>query len=493
MSDSFVPPDGPVPDAQPAAPEPVGQLPTVVAPAPAPAVPPFGQASAYPYPGGPTPGDGSTGHLMPPQPKSNRTRNSVISIAVAAVAAVGVYAMNAHSASSTPDAQPTLNLQQLLPTDVPTAIPTPPQPTAATETATCAASTSACLMSAPKGSSPMTDSWGKEPTIVSDSVYVDHFYADATDRTTIEARLSRTGVSQIAKSSWILGGAQADDTLLSFSTANAATSWYDSDTFGQSGTAIAIPLAEGETSGYDTTADSHGVAWTVVYGVFGSTVMELWVEKNNRNDSSDAAKWAATQMEGVLNQTSERTVPLAPTAGAAAYTGVGNGSAACASGTIDDCLVPAPAGSKPWSSNSYDKETDVTITQYVDNKWSAADQANMILTLETAGVYQIAHRDWVTTDDLQADVSVLQYNSAAQASGQDQAYQDTYQDDTFTIANCDAVGTVHDMGADGNVDVEISGDSGPYQVIVDFLAPATADFDDAAQLFNTEFALLPTS
>lgn len=496
MSDSFAPPDGPEPDPQPTAVapserSPSEQSPTVVAPA----VPPFGQSLAYPYQGGPA-GDGSSGYLMPPQPKSNRIRNGVISIAVVAVAAVGLYAINAHSVSSTPDAQPTLNLQQLLPPDVPTVIPTTPapQPTAMTDTASCVPSITACLMSAPKGSSSVGDSWGEEPAIVSDSTYVDHFYTDSSDRAIMEARLSRTGISQIAKKSWNLGSVQSDDVLLSFGTSNAATAWYDSDTFGQSGTKIVIPGGGGEVTGFDTAANSHGVAWTVVYGVSGSTAMELWVEKSDRNDSSDATQWASAQMQDVVAQSSSRTVPTAPTAGAAAYTGVGNGSASCASGSIDECLVPAPSGSRAWRNGSYATETDVTITQYVDNRWSPADQADMIQTLETAGVYQIAHRDWVTSDDLQADVTVLQYGSSALASTQDQVYQATFAaGTTFTIANCDAVGTIHAMGDDGNVDVEISGDSGPYQVVIHFLAPATADFDDAAQLFNTEFALLPTS
>lgn len=365
------------------------------------------------------------------------------------------------------------------------------------ETATCVASLTACLMPAPKGSSPWTTAWGRSPSTESASEYAGRFYADSTDGAAAraQARLAASGVSSIAKSTWALpNGEQADDELFSFSTANGAQSWYDHLVAGEDGTKFTVPHQE-NVVGFERTADSSGIAWTLMYGVSASTVMQMWVVDNNANDPTSATAWAATQMQVIANATSERAVPVAlllPTA--PSYSGSGNGSTGCVGGSIDACLMAAPSGSIPRTGEAYYGEVGVSIQQYVDFNWDQQYQANEISILQRNGVDQIRHRDWFYADDSQADVSVLQCGTAAQAQAQSTAFSSPMTGRLFSIPGISsAQGETHSMNDDGDVEVYIVGNAGPYVVTLQYYSPSTANIGEAAQTFEQEFALLPAS
>ena len=462
MSDSFTPPDE---SAGPVWAEPIG-------------------------PGRPPAPD----HPAPPRKprRSNRKPELVAGLVAVAVVICGVFLVTENDSAGL-SSQPLPSTSGLSQS---TGSPSPyGSPTALPEAATCVSSLTACLVPAPSGSTPMADSWGRSPSAETVSQYLDYFYSaqSATARGRVKARLSDDGETAIVKRTWTLSdGEQVDDELLSFATENGAESWFDSDSTDESGTPFTVPGGL-SVQGYNRTKDADGVAWSIVYGYSDSTAMEIWVEKSGRNDDADADSLTPIQMQAIENHESHRVVPVASSPSAAPFSPTNNGSAACVAGQIDSCLLPRPAGAVVWTGDPYYAETDVTIEQYVDDMWSAAEQSNMIQIFNTAGVQKIAHRDWITTTDHQVDVSVLQYDSVSDAQSQDVSFQQVLGGASFRISGLSAEGGVHTMDSSGDVDVEISGDSGPYQLVVNSFSPSSADVADAVQVFEQDYNLLPNS
>ncbi|HEV2640372.1 MAG TPA: hypothetical protein VGX23_34885 [Actinocrinis sp.] len=488
---------GPQDYAQPAYGQPGYDAPSFSGPTfglPAQGVPPYVSTPGQP-PGYDPPGFPPAGYPPPPPArKPNRRLEIVAGLVAVAVVIAGIFVVVANQGGS-PAPQPTA-AQPTVTTPVNPPAPTtaPASPTALPEAATCVAALTDCLIPAPAGSSPENDSWGRSPTTETVSQYVGYFYndEDSAGQARMKARLSDVGVSSIAKRTWTTpDGQQVDDELLSFSTENGAQSWYDSDSAGDTGTGFTIPDLQ-DARGFNRTADSAGIAWSVAYGYSDSTAMEIWVEKSRANDPTDAGTLANTQIQLIDGHTTERVVPVPPTPSAAPFTPAHNPSTACAGGTIDSCLIGLPTGAVPWTGSSYYTSTDVTVEQYVDDNWDQSDQANMIQILTQAGVQKIAHRNWTTTTDDQADVTILEYDSPSDAQTQDQSFQGALGGTTFSVGT-GAQGVVHTMNDVGDVDVEISGDTGPYQIVVNSFSPATADVAAAAQLFEQAYNLLPAS
>lgn len=480
MSDSFtapeVPAGAPGPEREPAGGAPAGPAARAVAPAPV------------------TRGSGFEPITFAAPLREPRRRTPKLEIVASALAltvvAWGLVLISHAGSGGNASAQPVSAASGAAQGAAPA--PSSP-PTALPEAATCVASLTACLLPAPSGSSPLGGSWGGSPAAETVDEYVGNFYRtqSVAAQVRLKARFAADGLTAIAKRTWTMpGGEEVDDELFSFGTENGAQSWFDSDSHADDGTAFTVPGGP-SVRGDDRAPNSSGVAWTVVYGYADSTAMEMWIEKDDRTDEAEAVSLAPLQMQAIEAHGTERVVPVAASPSAAPYSPAGGGSAACAAGQIDSCLISRPVGAVVWTGEPYYAQTDVTIEQYVDEGWNEADQANMIQVLTTAGVRKIAHHDWTTVTDRQANVTVLQYASADEAQLQDQSFQEVLPGEQFHIPGISAVGVVRTMNSGGDVDVEISGDSGPYQLVVEFFCPASADVAGAVQLFEQDYDLLP--
>lgn len=433
-----------------------------------------------------------------PPPKKRPVGIAVIAIVVVAAISGAIYLVSAGNQSS--DDSNLGNTLTLPTVDIPSAAAytPPPAPVPTSETATCVASLSACLMPVPTGSSAWHGSWGAE-TAPTPAEYADEFEPNSAWRTRIVAQLGESGLTSISQHSWITSsGDQVQDVLLGFGTDNGAQSWFDTKVDGLTGTEFFIP-GQATAQGWTLTGKtSGGYTQSVVYGSSGSTVMALWVLRDGAADQASATQWAATQLQLVAAQSSVRALAAPTTTAPPAYAAGSTSSSACANGSIDSCLMAAPAGSLPLpGEEAYDTTTNVTVQQFVAEHWvksDADDQATQVNLLQTAGVTQIAHRSWDDADASQADVSVLEFSTAADASGYATSFEsEAPQGSTeFPIAGLSsAQGDVQPMGTNGFVQIQIVDPEGQYLLVLTYWSPATANTAEAAQIFGEDFDLLP--
>lgn len=374
-----------------------------------------------------------------------------------------------------------------------------PQPTSTTQSVTCASSLSSCLMNAPSDSTPWSDSWGDNAS-PSTGQYTSQMFGNTAWRTIVAARLNSTGLAGITHRAWITSnGAEADDLLLSFSTANGALAWYKNDTYSATGTAFSLPGQQNASGVYNPKPDSSGNVMAQVFGVSGTVAMELFTWSPTTFDQNRTVTWASQQLGKIGSTSTTRTVavPAVPTPTATAGDSSGSGSGSCSSAQA--CLMAAPSGSMAWSGTDYDKSTTATVQQYVHENWSnetGAEQTYEQGLLDNAGVTAIAHREWDAADGSSAMVTVLQYGSTKQAHSEALDYQGAVLAAGTELAVPglnDAVVDIKPLDAAGNIPVKVELWKGYYEVRLAFYSPATANPREAVSVALQQLAALPGS
>lgn len=377
-----------------------------------------------------------------------------------------------------------------------------PQPASVTQSVTCSGSLSSCLLPAPSDSSPWSDSWGKNASPTVDQ-YTSQMFGDSAWRNIISARLKAAGVTGVAHRAWITSnGAEADDLLLSFDTANGALAWYKNDAFSTTGTAFTVPGQKDASGTYDPKADSDGNISAQVFGASGTTAMELFTWNPHSFDQTRTVTWASQQLGKIGSTSKMQNASVAPVPTPTAVSGAGSGSPSSCS-TPQDCLVAAPSGSVPWSGADYDKTNTATVHQYVQENWgseSSDEQAYEEKLLNDAGVTSIAHREWDSTDGSSAMVSVLQFGSAEQAQSESLDYQGAIlaTGSEVTVPWLSTVPGLKDIVVDikplddgGDVPVKIDFWKGKYEVRLAFYSLATANPQEAVSVALQQLAALP--
>jgi hypothetical protein len=368
-----------------------------------------------------------------------------------------------------------------------------PRPTSSTQSVACSGSLPACLLAAPTGTTPWTDTWGTNSSPTAQQ-YAAEMFSDSTWQTIIAARLNSSGLTGITHRAWITSnGAEADDLLLSFSTSNGALAWYKSDAYSATGTAFTVPNQTNSSGTYNPKADGNGDIVAQVFGVSGTVAMELFTWSPTTFDQSRTVTWASQQLTRLTTSATAQTVAVAavptPTVSAAA-----GSSASCSS--AQTCLIAAPGGSLPWSGSDYDKTTTATVQQYVAENYGSADQTYEENLLNSAGVTGIAHREWDATDGSSAILTVLQYGSAKQAQSEALAYQGATLStgtelDVPGLAN--AVVDIRALDTDGNIPVKVDLWKGSYEVRLSFYNPATATPQAAVTIALQQLAQFPAN
>ena len=373
-----------------------------------------------------------------------------------------------------------------------------PQPTSVTQSVTCSGGLPSCLIAAPSDSSPWSDAWGSN-TSPSVAQYTSQMFGDSSWRTIINARLKAVGATGVAHRAFITSnGAEADDLLISFSTANGALSWYKNDAYSATGTAFTIPGQQNASGTYDTKADADGNIPAQVFGVNGTVAMELFTWSPKSFDQTRTVTWASQQLGeiGKTSKTQTAVVPPVPMP-----TGVGSGASGSSSScsSPESCLMAAPSGSVPWSGSDYDKTTTATVQQYVHENWSsegAAEVAYEEKLLNDAGVTAIAHREWDAADGSSTMVTILQYGSPKQAQSEALDYQGAILatgSEVIVPGLNDAVVDIKPLDASGDVPVKIDFWKGSYEVRLAFYSPATANPQAAVSVALQQLAELPGS
>jgi len=367
-----------------------------------------------------------------------------------------------------------------------------PEPTSSTQSVACSGSLSDCLLPAPSGSTPWTDTWGTNTSPTAQE-YAAEMFSSSTWQTIIGARLNTAGLTGVTHRAWITSnGAEADDVLLSFSSANGAMAWYKSDAYSATGTSFTIPNQKDSTGTYNPKADTNGDIAAQVFGVSGTVAMELFTWSPTTFDQSRTVTWASQQLTKVTATATTKTVTVAavptPTAAAPASSG------SCAS--AQTCLIDAPTGSVPWTGADYDKTTTATVQQYVEENYDTADQSYEENLLDNAGVTGIAHREWDATDGTSAILTVLQYGTAKEAQSESLAYQGATlasgtEMDVSGLTN--AVVDIKAMDTDGNIPVKVDLWKGSYELRLSFYNPATATPQTAVAIALQQLAKLPAS
>lgn len=370
-----------------------------------------------------------------------------------------------------------------------------PQPTSTTQSMTCSSGLSSCLESAPSGSTPWGGSWS-DNTSPTAAQYSAEMFSDTAWQTIIKARLNTAGLTGITHKTWITSnGAEADDVLLSFSTANGAMAWYKNDAYSATGTTFSIPGQQNATGSYDPKPDSDGSIVAQVYGVSGSVAMEMFTWSPGSFDKTRTVTWASQQLGKIGGTSKSQTaaVPAVPTPTAAASGSSGSCSSA------ESCLIQMPNGAQAWSGTDYDKTDTATVQQYVQENWSsesAADQAYEENLLNDAGVTAIAHREWDASDGTSAMLTVLQYGSPKNAQSEALDYQgavlSTGTELTVPGLN-DGVVDIKSMDDGGDIPVKVDVWKGNYEVRLSFYGLATADPQGAVSLALQQLAALPGS
>jgi hypothetical protein len=367
-----------------------------------------------------------------------------------------------------------------------------PQPTSSTQSVACSGSLGACLLPAPSGSTPWTDTWGTNTTPTAQE-YSAEMFSSSTWQTIIGARLNTAGLTGITHRAWITSnGAEADDVLLSFSSANGAMAWYKSDAYSATGTSFTIPNQKDTTATYNPKADTNGDIAAQVFAVSGTVAMELFTWSPTTFDQSRTVTWASQQLSKISATASTKTVAVAPvpTPTAAAPASSGNCSSA------QTCLIDAPTGSLPWTGADYDKTTTATVQQYVQENYDTADQSYEENLLDNAGVTGIAHREWDATDGTSAMLTVLQYGTAKEAQSESLAYQGATlasgtEMDIPGLTN--VIVDIKPMDSDGNIPVKVDLWKGSYELRLSFYNPATATPQAAVAIALQQLAKLPAS
>ncbi len=372
--------------------------------------------------------------------------------------------------------------------------PTPaasPQPVSTTQSVACLGSLTSCLLPAPSGTTPWTDTWGTNSSPTAQE-YATEMFSSANWRTIIMARLNTSGMTGITHRSWITSnGAEADDVLISFGSANGALAWYKSDTYSATGTAFTVPNQKNSSGTYNPRPDGNGDIAAQVFAVSGNVAMELFTWSPATFDQSRTVTWASQQLGKIAATLSTQTiaVPAAPTPSASA---VSSSPGTCSS--AQTCLIDAPRGSLPWSGADYDKTTTATVQQYVEENYATADQSYEENLLNNAGVTAIAHREWDAADGTSAILTVLQYGSAKQAQSESLSYQGATlasgtELDVPGLAN--AAVDVKAMDSDGNIPVKVDVQKGSYEVRLSFYNPATAAPQAAVDIALRQLSQLP--
>ena len=375
-------------------------------------------------------------------------------------------------------------------------IPAAPVTTIGSATTACSPLTS-CLVSVPASDSALTDGWGgnSAPSV---GQYVQEMYSSSY-ASTATAGLVNQGVTGIAHTLWDdSAGDSVDVVLLRFKTEQGAESRAREEFGGISGTKFSVSGPGSGKGAYTTTADSEGRYPTNLYGYVGDVAVEVYAFTGQAKDPSAAISAAQRQFAKLAAVTKTSTVPqpalVVPTAAPSTL----GGTSSCAE--VLSCLVSMPSGASALSNSTYNDSTQVTVAQFVAEKYAQESGATLSYEsslLTSGGVRQIVHRGWLGANGDQADVAVLAFGNAAQAESDAMNYQGAISGSgqLFSVAGYpDAVGSVDTALDDlGNVHAEIVAYTASFEVRMDYYSPGTFSARDAISWFDAQLAELPRS
>jgi hypothetical protein len=375
-------------------------------------------------------------------------------------------------------------------------IPAAPVTTIGSATTACSPLTS-CLVSVPASDSALTDGWGgnSAPSL---GQYVQEMYSTSY-ASTATAGLVNQGVTGVAHTLWDdSAGESVDVVLLRFKTEQGAESRAREEIAAASGSKFSVSGPGSGEGAYTTTADSEGRYPVNVYGSVGDVAVEVYAFTGRPKDPSEATSAAQRQFAKLAAVTKTSTVPqpalVVPTAAPSTL----GGTSSCADAL--SCLVAMPSGASALSGSTYDDSPQVTVAQFVADKYtqqSGAYQSYESGLLTSGGVRQVVHRGWIGADGDQADVAVLVFANAAQAESDAMNYQGAISGSgrLFSVAGYpDAVGSV-DTTLDnlGNVHAEIVAYTANFEVRMDYYSLGNFGAQDAISWFDAQLAELPRS
>jgi hypothetical protein len=353
---------------------------------------------------------------------------------------------------------------------------------------------SACLDSAP-ASDAVDDTGGwdgySSPTLAEfvQQMYPYSYAATAT------AQLTGQGLTDIAHAAWQdAAGDQVDVVLLRFKTVQGAESRAREEIGGIDGPKFGVSGPGSAEGTYTATADSAGSYDADVYGYVGDVAVEVHAFTVEPKDLSEATSAAQRQFAELAAVTTTSTVPQPALVVPSTAPSTLGGTSSCAD--ILSCLVPLPSGATARSSTSYDKSTEVTVAQFVADKFAAGSVRSFEAGLMTSsGVRQIVHRSWFGAQGDQADVSVLVFANAAQAQAGAMNYQGAVGQSgrLFSVAGySDAVGSVDTtVESDGYTHAEIVAYTANFEVRMDCYSLGDFNARDAISWFDAQMAELP--
>lgn len=183
-----------------------------------------------------------------------------------------------------------------------------------------------------------------------------------------------------------------------------------------------------------------------------------------------------------------------PAAGASSATLPGS----CRPSDLLACIVPAPAGSAPYST-PLGPNGAVTARQFVSAFYPDDAQYNNQIAdqLQTQGLQAIAHRNWAVTQGDQADVVLLGFTTARGAQQRARVVEDSTRRDptlsTFTGPGLpNGVVAFVDRTVDkyGNIGVRAYAAYGQVELEFNYFHPSSLDTADLAAQVDAEVALL---
>jgi hypothetical protein len=157
---------------------------------------------------------------------------------------------------------------------------------------------------------------------------------------------------------------------------------------------------------------------------------------------------------------------------------------ATAPGTLGDLLIAGPSGSHPWGT-AWASDQLPTTDEFTARVYADADRATESARLRAQGVIAIAHRTWVASDSNQADVVLLQFDSADGATsrlrGVVSAKAATQNIQSFTVPNLPDVIGYYDavIDEDGNYRAIVYGRKSAIVMELFYYCPAPFSTADA--------------
>ena len=379
-------------------------------------------------------------------------------------------------------------------------IPAAPVTEISAATTACSPLT-ACLISAPSGSTRPFGSWA-QISAPGEQGFVEQMYPSSVTRAT--AGLDAQGLTDIAHTEWAdSAGNEVDVILLRFKTLQGAESRTREEVAAGGGLTFGVSGPGSAEGTYSTTRDAMTSNYPVtVFGYVGDVAVEAHTFMAREKDTSEATSVAQSQFAKLAAVTTTSTAPQPALVVPSSAPSTLGGTSSCADAL--SCLVPLPSGASALSSSTtYNDSAQVTVAQFVADKYSnqsSGYQSYETGLLTSSGAKEVVHRGWFGPDGDQADVAVLVFGDAAQARSDAMDYQGavTGSGRLFSVAGfpsaIGSAGTAIDNL--GNVHTEIVGYTANFEVRMDYYSLGGFGADsakDAIAWFDAQMAELPPS